>query len=93
MEELYSMIKFDKSTFIHIGVCFLITALVGLFFYFVFWFQAFPSALAGVISAMLCGIGKEYADHLNPLNCFNWGDIIGNVIGSAIAFILFILIF
>lgn len=87
------MCTFDKTTFIYACACFVITILVGIVLYLIFNISIMPAATAGFISAFMCGIGKEYADSKNPSNFWNWGDIIGNVIGCVIGFGLLILIF
>lgn len=87
------MCTFDISTLYHTCACFVISMIVGIILYFAFNISIIPAATAGVIAAFLCGLGKEYADHLSPINYWNWGDIIGNFIGCAIAFVILILIF
>ena len=79
------MIARDKK--LHFTCCMLIafvtTLLIGLLS------NWYAGGLAGLLTAMGTGVGKEYGDKASPNNRWDWRDIIadlaGAVIGAAIA--------
>lgn len=38
--------------------------------------------LLAVYSGMAAGLGKEFADHLNPNNRWDWWDVVADVCGA-----------
>ena len=81
----------DKSILLHIFACLIITFFVGMILYFM-KSPIITASLGGVITAFLCGITKEWTDFNSPKNYWNWGDILGNFIGCAIAVGILLLI-
>lgn len=55
----------------------------------------YAGSLAGLLTAMGTGIGKEYGDKINPYNKWDWydilADLIGTIVGIAIGIIIIIL--
>lgn len=55
----------------------------------------YAGGLAGLLTAMGTGVGKEYGDKINPYNKWDWYDIladfIGTIVGIAIGMIIIIL--
>lgn len=78
------MIAKDKK--LHFICCTLIalatTILIGLLS------NWYAGSLAGLLTAMGIGIGKEYGDKINPYNKWDWYDILADLIGAVIGVIL-----
>ena len=85
------MIAKDKK--LHFICCMLIafatTILIGLLS------NWYVGSIAGLLTAMGTGVGKEYGDKINPYNKWDWYDIladfIGAVVGASIGIIITIL--
>lgn len=85
------MIAKDKK--LHFTCCLLIalvtTLLIGLLS------NWYAGGLAGLLTAMGTGVGKEYGDKINPYNKWDWYDIladfIGTIVGITIGMIIIIL--
>ncbi len=42
----------------------------------------YVGGLAGLLTAMGTGVGKEYGDKINPYNKWDWYDILADLIGT-----------
>ena len=82
------MITKDKK--LHFTYCLLIalatTILIGLLS------NWYAGGLAGLLTAMGTGVGKEYGDKANPYNKWDWYDILADSIGAIIGILLSIII-
>lgn len=82
-----------KDKKLHFTCCMLIalatTILIGLLS------NWYAGSLAGLLTAMGTGVGKEYGDKANPYNKWDWydilADLIGTIVGIAIGIIIIIL--
>ena len=85
--------RISKDKKLHFTCCMLIafavTILIGLLS------NWYAGSLAGLLTAMGTGVGKEYGDKINPYNKWDWYDIladfIGAVVGASIGIIITIL--
>ena len=85
--------RISKDKKLHFTCCMLIalatTILIGLLS------NWYAGGLAGLLTAMGTGVGKEYGDKINPYNKWDWYDIladfIGAVVGASIGIIITIL--
>jgi hypothetical protein len=48
--------------------------------------------LAGLLTAMGTGVGKEYGDKINPYNKWDWCDILADLIGTIVGITIGIII-
>lgn len=80
----------DGTIVQHIMFSALITFIEGLIMFFLS-VSTFPAILSGAITAMACGITKEYAD--GQRFYWNWGDMLGNTMGTILGAILLIILF
>lgn len=48
----------------------------------------YAGGLAGLLTAMGTGVGKEYGDKANPYNKWDWYDILADLIGAVIGVLL-----
>lgn len=75
-----------KDKKLHFICCMLIalatTILIGLLS------NWYAGGLAGLLTAMGTGVGKEYGDKINPYNKWDWYDILADLIGAVIGVIL-----
>lgn len=75
-----------KDKKLHFICCMLIalatTILIGLLS------NWYAGSLAGLLTAMGTGVGKEYGDKINPYNKWDWYDILANLIGAVVGVIL-----
>lgn len=75
-----------KDKKLHFICCLLIalatTILIGLLS------NWYAGGLAGLLTAMGTGVGKEYGDKINPYNKWDWYDILADLIGAVIGVIL-----
>lgn len=78
------MIARDKK--LHFTCCMLIafvaTILIGLLSN---WYSG---GLAGLLTAMGTGVGKEYGDKASPNNRWDWRDILADFIGAVTGAVL-----
>lgn len=82
-----------KDKKLHFTCCMLIalatTILIGLLS------NWYAGSLAGLLTAMGTGVGKEYGDKINPYNRWDWYDVladfIGTIVGITIGIIIIIL--
>lgn len=65
--------KIEKDKAKHFSVCFLITLLAGVY---------------GVFLAAGASLGKEYGDKNAPGNCWSWADLLADVSGIVVGYIL-----
>ena len=79
-----------KDKRLHFACCMLIalvvTPLIGLLS------NWYVGGLAGSLTAMGVGVGKEYGDKVNPNNKWDWQDILADFIGTAVGVSVGILI-
>ena len=52
----------------------------------------YAGGLAGLLTAMGTGVGKEYGDKINPYNKWDWYDILANLIGTVIGILLGVMV-
>lgn len=84
------MIKIGEDKKLHITCCLLVAAFIGSILavsHTALWVIAFIS----FISAMLCGLAKEYGDHINPHNKWDWYDIVADGVGALLGSIIVLL--
>lgn len=78
------MIARDKK--LHFICCMLIafatTMLIGILS------NWYAGGLAGLLTAMGTGVGKEYGDKANPNNRWDWYDILADLIGTVTGTVL-----
>ena len=67
----------------HFMCCFLVSFVFGSMFGY--W--------AGVIGAIMLGLGKELGDKRSPVNYFSWGDILADTLGALTGGVFVICIF
>ena len=78
------MIAKDKK--LHFICCMLIALATTIFIGLLSnWYTG---GLAGLLTAMGTGVGKEYGDKINPYNKWDWYDILANLIGAVIGILL-----
>lgn len=63
---LSSKLKIREDLIMHYVICLIPSVIFG-------WY--------GAIFALGLGIGKEYGDHCNPLNKWDWLDMCANLLG------------
>jgi len=82
------MIAKDKK--LHFICCMLIalatTILIGVLS------NWYAGSLAGLLTAMGTGVGKEYGDKINPYNKWDWYDILADLIGTIVGITIGIII-
>ena len=74
-----------KDKFLHAIVCFFATAIGSIA---TFWLGEVPCLFCGGLFALGLGLGKEYGDSKASGNHWEWGDIIADVIGIALAVVI-----
>lgn len=78
--------KIARDKKLHFTCCLLIalatTTLVGALS------NWYAGGLAGLLTAMGTGVGKEYADKVSPTNHWDWYDILADSIGTIIGILL-----
>lgn len=79
-----------KDKKLHFICCMLIalatTILIGLLS------NWYAGSLAGLLTAMGTGVGKEYGDKINPYNKWDWYDILADLIGTIVGITIGIII-
>ena len=79
-----------KDKKLHFTCCMLIafatTILIGLLS------NWYAGSLAGLLTAMGTGVGKEYGDKINPYNRWDWYDILADLIGTIVGITIGIII-
>lgn len=74
--------RISKDKKLHFTCCLLIalvtTILIGLLS------NWYAGSLAGLLTAMGTGVGKEYGDKINPYNKWDWYDILADLIGTIV---------
>lgn len=60
-----------KDKLYHFGICAAVTFFIGLL----------HDPVAGALSGIFLGIGKEYGDHKAPGNIWSWGDLAADALG------------
>lgn len=80
----------DGTIYQHLMFCALITFIGGLIMYFLS-VAMFPAIVSGSMTALACGVTKEYVDGIRYY--WNWGDMLGNGIGVVIGIVLLILLY
>jgi len=78
--------RIAKDKQLHFACCMLIalvtTILIGVLS------NWYAGGLAGLLTAMGTGVGKEYGDKINPYNKWDWYDILADSIGTVIGVLL-----
>lgn len=41
-----------------------------------------PTAFSAFLVGLALGVGKEYGDHVSPVNSWDWGDLLADILGS-----------
>lgn len=82
--------RISKDKKLHFTCCMLIafavTILIGLLS------NWYVGGLAGLLTAMGTGVGKEYGDKINPYNKWDWYDILADLIGTIVGITIGIII-
>ncbi len=60
-----------KDKLYHFSICAAVTLVIGLL----------HDPVAGALSGIFLGIGKEYGDHTSPGNIWSWGDLVADALG------------
>lgn len=72
--------KITKDKQLHFICCmlvaFIVTSMLGLIS------NWYVGAIAGLLTAMGIGVGKEYGDSKSPNNKWDWYDILADVLGA-----------
>lgn len=82
--------RISKDKKLHFIYCMLIalatTLLIGLLS------NWYVGGIAGLLTAMGTGVGKEYGDKINPYNKWDWYDILADLIGTIVGITIGIII-
>ena len=81
------MITIPKDKKLHFLCSFGIAFVFALFF-FLIGMSAIELSIASFSVAFAAGIGKEYADKVNPHNYWDWYDVLADFLGSITGLIL-----
>ena len=78
--------KIAKDKRLHFAYCMLIalfvTTLIGALS------NWYCGTISGLLTAMGCGVGKEYGDNANPYNKWDWYDLLADLLGSIVGVLL-----
>ena len=78
--------RISKDKKLHFTCCMLIalvtTILIGLVS------NWYAGSLAGLLTAMGTGVGKEYGDKINPYNKWDWYDILADFLGTIVGILI-----
>ena len=78
--------KITKDKKLHFAYCMLIALFVTIFVGVLSnWYCG---AISGLLTAMGCGVGKEYGDKANPYNKWDWYDLLADLIGAIVGVVL-----
>lgn len=75
------MLNIQKDKLLHFGYSFLIALLAGVCAFFL-RMNVLQFIFTSLGISFATGVGKEYGDHINPNNKWDWYDILADAIGA-----------
>ncbi len=83
--------KFGIDKLYHFSACFIITLIAGVL---LFPFANIVGVLIGTfITASAAALAKEYGDKCNPINKWDWKDIIADYCGTFLGMVILLIIY